>query len=204
MRMNTKRDLEFLYELGCLRFIDRCWRQFIQDDVANLSEHTFRVAWLAMMIAKNEEVEDLGKIAKLALVHDIAESRTGDAHYVSRLYVDRNEELGIKDMLKDTTLEEEFVELWKEANEKKTKEAQCVKDADTLDVDLELREFWMKGSKLGDQDHWAKHRKDAVKGRLYTKTADAMWESIIKSDPSDWHLNARNRFSDGDWKDKTK
>ena len=44
--------------------------------------HTLRVAWIATIIAKNESNADLAKVVKMALVHDIAESRTGDTHYL--------------------------------------------------------------------------------------------------------------------------
>jgi len=58
----------------------------------------------------------------MVLVHDISESRTGDVDYLSRQYVVRNEELGIKDMLKDTAAEKEFLELWNEYEAHETKE----------------------------------------------------------------------------------
>ena len=88
------RDLEFLNEIGTLRFIKRSWIQFLRSDVASISEHMFRMAWIALVIAKHEKVKDTGKILKMVLVHDITESRTGDPHYVSRQYVKIDEEVG--------------------------------------------------------------------------------------------------------------
>jgi len=46
-----KRDVEFLFEVGTLRLIDRTWRQFGGANFANVAEHTFRVMWIAALIA---------------------------------------------------------------------------------------------------------------------------------------------------------
>jgi 5'-deoxynucleotidase YfbR-like HD superfamily hydrolase len=75
--MSTKRDIELLFEIGCLRYIDRIWKRFLNHDSSNLSEHIFRVVWIAITIAKYEKKVNLEKIILMALSHDIAERRTG-------------------------------------------------------------------------------------------------------------------------------
>lgn len=196
--MSMKRDLEFLYEMGSLRYIPRMWRRFSNNDFANLAEHHVRVAWIALMIAAHEKDVDTGKIVKMALVHDIAESRTGDVDDIARQYTERNEELGIRDILQDTALADEFVALWQEAEAKQTKEAQIVKDADNLDVDLELRERGTVGSHIGER--LQPNRVVVAEHKLYTATAKKIWKAIQTSDPQDWHRNGRNRLNAGDWK----
>jgi putative hydrolase of HD superfamily len=194
------RDLDLLFELGSMRHLSRTWTQFLRGDVANLSDHIFRVVWTALIIAKYEGVTTTEKILKMALVHDVSESRTGDVHYLSREYTKRDEELAIKDVLKDTVLEEEFVALWVECEEKKTIEAQIVKDADNLDVDLELHEQPYSDPRL--IDGMQRIRKEAVYPKLYTKTAKRLWKQIQTANPHDWHLKGRNRFNNGDWSKK--
>ena len=193
-----KRDMEFLYEVGTLRFINRSWVQFLSPNFANLAEHHFRVMWLALMIAAKEGLQDTEKVVKMALVHDIAESRAGDVHYVSRQYTERNEELGIKDMLADTALEEEFLSLWQEYEDRQSMEAKIVKDADNLDIDFELSEQSAMGNTVGESFHDA--RKQVSQNKLYTETAQAIWQEIQDSDPHDWHRFGRNRLNSGDWK----
>jgi putative hydrolase of HD superfamily len=129
------RDIEFLYEIGTLRLTQRQWKRFLNPDFANLADHHLRVIWIALTIAKYEKA-DANKVMKMALVHDIAESRTGDVDYLSRQYVERNSELGLEDMVKDISLEKELLDLQKEYEERKTLEAKIVKDADNLDIDL--------------------------------------------------------------------
>jgi len=193
------RDLEFLYEIGTLRFIKRSWVQFLRSDVASISEHIFRMVWIALIIAKHEKIKDTSRIIKMILVHDIAESRTGDPHYVSRQYVKLNDELAISDMLEGTAVEKEFKELWHEYEQRKTIEAKIAKDADNLDVDMELKDYAGR-----DRELYTKWRptRQAVYKRLYTKTAKRLWKSIHSSSPHDWHIKGRNRLVAGDWKEK--
>ena len=193
--MNIKRDLEFLYELGCFRFINRVWVQLGNPNFQNNAEHTFRVIWLALILAKYEKSNDVNKIIKMALVHDLPESRTGDVHYISRLYTSRDEESAIKDIFNNTSVKE-FIALWQEYEKRKSLEAKIVKDADSLDVDLELQEQANKGIQL--QSVFAELRA-AVAAHYYTKSARKLWKEIQKSNPHDWHLHARNRYTAGDW-----
>lgn len=195
--MSMERDLQFLYEIGTLRFTRRQWSRFLNADFANLAEHHLRVMWLAITIAKYEKA-DIDKVLKMALVHDIAESRTGDVDYLSRQYVIRNEELGLKDMLKSTALEKEFLKLYEEYEKRESLEAKVAKDADTLDVDLELNEQESRGFKL--KYAWKGQRAHVGKTQLYTKTAKKFWDAIQKSDPNEWHIEGRNRLNSGDWK----
>lgn len=196
--MSGRRDVEFLFEMGSLRFMERMWRRFLHDDFANLAEHHFRVFWIAMIIAAHEKGVDTGKIAKLALLHDIAESRTGDVDYLARQYVKRNEELGIQDMLSETSIEKEFYDLFQEYEERQTLESKIVKDADNLDVDFELAEQAAVGSKLKDLKH--EMRQTVAQTKLYTKTAKKIYDELQNANPHDWHYNARNRINSGDWK----
>lgn len=196
--MGIARDLKFLYEIGCLRFLQRTWKQFLNPAAQNISEHTFRVIWLALILGQYEKIKDQEKIIKMALVHDLAESRTGDAHYVARLYTERNQAKAIRDIFADTALADEFVEIWREYEERKCPEAQVVKDADTLDVQLELQEQEARGHKL--KDIWQAKRGKKVYSKLYTNSARKFWRAIDKSNPHEWHLKGNNRFNSGDWK----
>ena len=184
--------------MGNLRFMERMWRRFLNDDFANLAEHHFRVFWVAMVIAAHEPGADSAKVAKLAMVHDIAESRTGDVDYLARQYVERNEQLAITDMLAGTVLEKEFYALWQEYEARKTLEARIVKDADNIDVDLELAEQASRGSGL--QELWEGNRSFVAGNRLYTDTARALARQLKQVNPHSWHADGRNRVNGGDWR----
>jgi len=180
--------------------LQRQWKRFLNADFANLAEHHFRVAWLALLIAKHEKAANTDKVLKMALVHDIAESRTNDVDYLSRQYVVRNEELGIKDMAKDTVFGEELVALWQEYEKRESIEAKIVKDADNLDVDMELLEQGARGMSLSNQKVWKQTRVHVHDHKLSTKTAKRIWKALQTSNPHDWHINGRTRLNAGDWK----
>jgi putative hydrolase of HD superfamily len=193
-----KRDIEFLFELGMLRHIKRSWVQVLTPEFENLSEHMFRVAWLALLISKMENTGDHEKILKMALIHDMGESRTGDAHYINRQYTKRDEHLAIEDMLKDTSLIE-LKPLWEEYEKRESIESKIVKDADILSVDMELTEQASRGNKV--KEIWQGQRDKIARNGLFTESAKKLWQEIQTANPHDWHLNGRNRLNDGDWKD---
>jgi putative hydrolase of HD superfamily len=197
--MSLERDVEFIYELGALRFVDRTWKRFLNGDFANNAEHLFRVTWIALIIAKHEGVTNLERVMKMAIAHDIAESRTGDVDYLSRQYVTRDEAAGLADMVEGTALEAEIKEFIHEYEERTSIESKIVKDADNLDVDFELYEQATHGHDLSSR--WKLMRKQVHEQKLFTETARKIAKSLEKSDPHSWHLNSpRNRINGGDWK----
>lgn len=195
---NLLKDLDFFYEIGCLRHIQRTWRQFLNPDFQNLTEHILRVTWVALTIARYEGVDNAEKIMKMALVHDLSESRSVDSNYISRQYVERFEEAAIKDTMAGTALFEEFLSIWREYEERTCIEAKIVKDADTLDVDLELKEQEFRGIRLGDDT--LAGRQYVAQHKLFTETAKEFFYAIQESNPNDWHVKGKNRFTSGDWK----
>jgi putative hydrolases of HD superfamily len=190
-------DINFLFEMGNIRLIKRMGSRFLGVFQEDLADHHFRVFWIAMVIAGHEGNVDTGKIAKLALVHDIAESRTGDVDYLARQYVERNEKGAIQDMLAGSSLEKEFYALWEEYEARETLEAKIVKDADNLDVDFELAEQAAAGHELPGVWKDMQHTRLT---KLYTKAARQLFEQLQESSPHDWHVQGRNRLNAGDWK----
>ena len=187
-----KKDINFLYEIGSLRRVPRAWQQILTGKVQNIAEHIFRTTMIAWIISIAEKA-DSEKVIKMCLVHDIAESRAGDIAFMHRDYVIRKEELAEEHIFADTTLEKESKKLLKEYNERKSLEAKIVKDADNLDVDLELKEL----ARIGDSaaiGMQKEHRPLIRENKLYTKTAKKMWDEIDKINPNDWHQSLTNKW----------
>jgi putative hydrolase of HD superfamily len=197
--MNMQRDIELLFEISAFRHVQRTWKRFLNPDVANCAEHTWRVVWTALTIAKHEGGVDQEKLLKMALIHDLAESRTGDVDYISRQYTKRDEEQAANDMFGGTIHQDE-IEILKEYEKRESKEAKIVKDADNIDVEIELLELEYKGHSLGTILN--KDRKEVVYPKLFTETAKKMFDEIHKTNPHNWHINGRNRINAGDWKKK--
>jgi putative hydrolase of HD superfamily len=200
-KKNSQRNIELMFEIGCLRHMPRSWKRFLNPDTANNTEHTMRVIWLALLIAKYEKPVNEEKILKMALVHDMPESRTGDVDYLSRQYVERKEEKAVSNIFGETIFEKEMPELWHEYEKRASLEAKIVKDADNLDVELELMEQISQGHSMGSI--WQTWRQKKVYPRLYTAFAKKFWQEIRQAEPHDWHLKADNRFNEGDWSKKS-
>lgn len=183
--------------MGAMRLIPRMGNRFLRGLDENLAEHHFRTFWIAMVIASYEG-GDTGKIAKMVLVHDIPESRTGDVDYLSRQYVERNEKLALEDMLAGLPLKDDFRALWDEYELHESLEAQITKDADSLDVDFDLFEQAAMGNAL--RKHWQDARRFIAKEKFYTQTARDIFSQLEGANPHEWHLKGRNRLSVGDWK----
>ena len=184
----NQRDIEFLFEIGTLKNMDRGWKQHYAMDCASDLEHSFRVAMLALILARKEGVTDEGKILKMALIHDLAETRVSDLSYVQKVYVTTDEERAAHDLFEKTSLQDLNETILKEYEERKTIEAKIVKDADNLDIDIELKEFEERGSKLPAK--LAASRKMVRDEKLYTNSAREFWDDLQKSDVSSWHLMA--------------
>ena len=184
----NKRDLEFLYEIGSTRNLQRGWRQHFGMDVANDLEHTLRVVWIALILARSEGIKSEEKIIKMALIHDIEETRTSDLSYVQKVYVKADDDKAGKDLFEGTTLNDFYNDCFKEYNKRESFEAKIVKDADNLDVDMELKELEERGSQLPEK--WRELRRKVRDEKLYTESAKKMWDEIQQSDVSSWHLAA--------------
>lgn len=189
----ANRDLEFLYEVGSLRNIPRAWIQHLATECASTLEHTIRVVFLAILIARKEKVRNEEKVIKMALVHDIVEARTADLAYVHKVYTHSDEARAARDLFHGTVFSD-LEEILKEYEKRSSIEAKIVKDADNLDIDLELRELMERGNQVAVKKQ--KLRKLVRNKKLYTKTAKKLWDEIQKSDPSSWHLSANKWLKD--------
>jgi putative hydrolase of HD superfamily len=194
---NPTTDINFLFEIGNLRHVARTWNQFGGLNVANDTDHSFRTAMIAWLIAEREGV-DTNRVVKMALIHDMQEIRTGDINYLQRLYVTRDEETAIVDQTAGLPIQNEMLELWREYEERETLAAKIVKDADVLDQDLEVMEMISRGEDFG-QIMYDK-RDGIIRDKLFTETARQFFDTIRVGSPNAWHADGKNRFTHGDWK----
>src|SRR3989338_5210105 len=165
------RDLEFLYEVGSLRNIPRAWIQHLATECASTLEHTLRVVFLALLIARKEGVKNEEKLIKMALIHDLAEARTADLAYVHKVYTKSDDARAARDQFAGTIFAD-LEDMLKEYEKRDSKEAKVVKDADNLDIDLELRELMELGNEVAKKKQPL--RKFVRDKKLNTKTAKNM------------------------------
>jgi len=190
-------DIDFLYEISSLKFIQRNWVQFVGYAFSNLLEHLFRTVWLTIILSSYEKKINIPDAIITAMIHDLHEIRGCDVNYISSQYVRRDKQKAIKQTLKNTSIKKEILSFWKKFENQTSKEAKLVKDADSLEPILELKEQESLGVDITKT--WLELNIKRLKKNLNTKTAKLFLKQIIKSNPHNWHLNAKNRFKSG-WK----
>lgn len=114
------------------------------NDSESVSDHSFSTSVLSMILAPKLKV-DTEKFIKMALIHDIGESIIGDVLWYSKdngvdkkklSKKEKDESNAMKKILR-TLVGNEYLELWAEMEEKKTKEAIMHKEIDRLDLALQ-------------------------------------------------------------------
>ncbi len=152
--------LKFFMEAGKLKRLPRSG--WVIDKVKNsesVADHSFRLALLVLVLGEKRTDIDVNKAVKMALIHDIAESKTGD------IVIDKKWEYGPntpnkkfpkltqkeKSELEKRAFEEissllgeqgkEYFELWKEFEERKSKESGFVNQLDNLETVLQAMEY---------------------------------------------------------------
>ncbi|MDD4988977.1 MAG: HD domain-containing protein [Candidatus Pacebacteria bacterium] len=188
----SDKNLQFLFEIGTLRNMQRGWYQHFGMEVASVMEHSMRVVFLALLIARKEGVKNEEKILKMAIAHDLSETRTSDLCYMQKVYVEEDDKRAIHDLFSGTIFSDFDEKILKEYKERKTIEAKIVKDADNLDIDIELKELEERGSKLPAK--LQPTREFVRKTKFYTKTAKKLWDAVQKENISEWHLHTNKWY----------
>ncbi len=186
-----QRIANFLYEVGTMRKLPRMHRQTLltDDNSDTIASHSYRVALIAWHLAKIEKADPY-KTVMMALLHDMAEARTGDHNWIHKRYVKIFEDEITKDQLGDLPFTdlEAFVT---EYDQRESPEAIITKQADLLDQILLLREYEWQGNR--EAQLWL-YGKETNKGRcqidkLTMPSAKKLGEQIYSVSPSAWWEN---------------
>ncbi len=156
------------------------------DGVKNgesIASHIFGTAFLILVLGKGRKDIDLEKALEIALVHDIAESETGDI--IEDYKVEYHKKKFSKDIkggyhgishkekfeLEKRIIEEfankigkkEIVDLWEEFESGKTKEAVFVRSLDKLDMALQALIYEKKKAAKNDISHYFENATNTIK-----------------------------------------
>ncbi len=181
----TKRTIEFLFEVGMLKKTPRTGYQFLGSGGESVADHSFRTAVIGYVLASQEPGADRNKVVLMCLFHDFPEARTGDHNYVNKKYVKTDEERAVQDQVRELNFGDEIVDLFREFNGCDTLEARLAKDADQLDLILELKGHLDSGNP--NAKDWLSY---AVK-RIITDGAKQMAQEILTTNSSDWWFDKK-------------
>lgn len=178
-----KRIADFLFEANMLKELPRSGYAFLGSGSETVAEHAFMTTMICFVISRMEPEIDREKLMAMALVHDLAEARTGDLNYVQKKYVQALEGKAVNDMTQGLSFADDLKGLINEFNSSETKEAKLVKDADQLSFILELKKQHDIGAKPPRK--WLPYIHD----RLQTDTGRRLARSIMASSWDDWWFN---------------
>jgi len=179
---------DFVYETNIHSKTPRSGFWFLGSGNQSVAEHLFHTAMIAYALAYFEPKADKNRVILMALVHDIGEGRTSDQNYVHQRYGRLAEAEAVSDISKSVPFGKEILELFHEEQERKTIEAQIVKDADILEWISTLRQEEVKGNVK------AKEWIDIAVKRLKTTSAKKLVKVILKKHPDSWWFNAKDKW----------
>ena len=180
-----RRIIEFLFEVGMLKKSPRTGYQFLGSGKESVADHSFRTAIIGYTLANMEPDADLKKVVLMCLFHDLPEARTGDHNYVNKKYVKTDEEGALRDQVQNLQFGPEIISLSHEFNADASLEARISRDADQIDLILELKE------QLDFGNPNAKDWLDFAVERLITENAKAMAKEILETDSTNWWFDKK-------------
>jgi putative hydrolases of HD superfamily len=178
-----KHIVNLLFEARILKDITRSGYAFLGSGRESIAEHSFMTAFICFAMAKSDHDIDCEKLVTMALVHDLAEARTGDFNYVQKNYSKIDEEKAIFDLIKSLSFGNDIKKLVDEFNLGKTIESKLAHDADQISFILELKK--MNDTGVKGPEKWLPH----VLNRLKTDTGKKIAKSIMETDWDEWWMN---------------
>lgn len=178
-----KHIANLLFEVRILKDIVRSGYAFLGSGKESIAEHSFMTAFICFAMARIEPDVNSEKLVAMALVHDIAEARTGDFNYVEKKYSTIDEHQAISHLTRHLSFGNDIKKLIDEFNLRETKEARLVNDADQISFILELKKMEDTGAK--GPEKWL----PIVLKRVTTDTGRLIAQSIMETHWDDWWLN---------------
>ena len=185
---------DFLYEVGMLQKTPRSGFQFLGSGNQTVAEHLHRASIIAFVLAIIEKVDNPHRVATMAMLHDISESRISDLNYVHQKYTTRLEDKAHLDLVTSlpSNIGDSINSLIGEYELRESLESKLVKDSDNLEWILSLKEQVDIGNERANE--WlpsAVARLKTVSGQMLGKIiletrSDRWWFGDQKSE---WWVN---------------
>lgn len=190
--------VNLLNEIGMLSLIPRSGFAFLGSGKQSVSEHSFRVALVAYVLAHLvDQPLDRHKLVMMCLFHDFPEARLGDLNYFQKKYVAPKLGKALEDIASSSFLGPEIVVWIEEYEQGKSLEAQLAHDADQLELLLVLKREEEIGNARAKE--WMANLLKRLQTEIGKKVADAIcqtssdaWWWQDKSDPH-WVDGGKNK-----------
>ena len=114
----------------------------------SVADHSYGTAIMAMVLSDSKKL-DTEKILKMALLHDVAESITGD--FMPEEISKENKKTSENDAMKEifsklpTNLAEQYDKVWQEYTQANTKESLLLHEIDKLEMAIQATKYSSEG-----------------------------------------------------------
>ncbi len=178
-----KQIADLLFEARMLKDLKRSGYAFLGNGKESIADHCFTTTFICWIMARMVPQVDKERLTAMALVHDMAEARTGDFNYVQKNYARVDEAAALSHLVRDLPFGSDIVALVAEFNAGETLEARLAKDADQLSFILELKK--LKDTGAAFPDRWL----EVIRERLKTDIGNQMAADILETRWDNWWLN---------------
>lgn len=175
--------VDLLLEAGKLKSLKRAgWVRGRFPDPESVAEHSFRVCFLLMLLAKDLKVKE-GKLFKMALLHDIDEAQTGDIvrERGEKYIVEDDEDVrkkAAKKILVDVGGSKELYKLWEnhipEGKDETSRDADILYQIGKVATAWQALEYELGGVDPSKLDEWWINARARVKEPLLIKLLDQL------------------------------
>jgi putative hydrolase of HD superfamily len=179
----NKQTADLLFEARMLKDLNRSGYAFLGNGSESIAEHCFTMAFICWVMGRMVSGIDAERLTAMALVHDLAEARTGDFNYVQKKYARVDEANALSHLVGNLPFGPDIIGLVAEFNAGETREARLAKDADQLSFILELKKLKDTGASFPDR--WL----EVIVERLKTDIGKQMAADILETRWDAWWLN---------------
>jgi len=163
--LSLQNVIRFLEIAGILKRTQRTgWVEVGIYRPESVADHSFRTAFLCMLYADMEALDPL-KLLRMALIHDLPEAVIGDLMPSQKTAeTKKNEETAIHQILNllPENQRENYLAVWNEYQEGKTKEAKAARQLEKIEMALQAKEYEKIGSARKSLERFVKSAQDAT------------------------------------------
>lgn len=179
MNQEHQAVVNYWFEAGILNKTQRSGFWFLGTGEQSVAEHTHRMLHIVFALA-HLTGKDPAKLISMALFHDFAEGRTGDLNWINQKYAKSDEEKVIQSLTKTLPFGEAMKAIVEEYEARQSEESILVKEADSLELILTLKELADVGNPRASE--WI----PSLLARLKTEIGRQLAEVILETKSDQW------------------